>query len=119
MKTITKEVYYCEHCTKHGLSKSKMEYHEKICYSNPENIRPCYNCQHLGKKKIQICEEYYGQENFRNVDIFYCNKKQCFLYAPQNEIKGNVFDLSDEINNAMPKECENFKRKDYSLNGYY
>ena len=105
MKTKIKEVYYCEYCGKHGLRKHSMVYHESICAKNPENKRPCFDCRHLDKEQIQICEDYFGQENIRNVDLFYCNKKQCFLHTPQNKTKGNLYDLGDEVNHPMPKEC--------------
>ena len=49
MKELIKKVYYCDHCKKHGLSKPKMEHHEKICFKNPENNRPCFDCMNLEK----------------------------------------------------------------------
>ena len=54
MKTVTKPVYYCEHCKKHGLSKSAMTYHESICFNNPINFRPCFGCVNLEKKETEI-----------------------------------------------------------------
>lgn len=105
MKIKVKEVYYCEHCSKHGLSKHKMAYHEKICSKNPENSRPCLNgCTHLVQRNTAI----YGIESERYANLFYCEKKQCFLYTPQNEIKGNQFDLGHDLNEPMPKNCDDF-----------
>lgn len=113
MKTQKKEVYYCDYCKKHGLNKSKMEYHEETCFKNPENKRPCFNCHYLEKKETFISGMYSnGLEWERTVNLLHCNKKQHFLYTPKNQFKGNQFDLGDYENNPMPKECEFYD--DYS-----
>jgi len=39
MESKTKQVYYCDHCKKHGLVRSAMERHELICKKNPDNHR--------------------------------------------------------------------------------
>ena len=107
MKEITKKVYYCEHCGKHGLSKPKMIYHENICFNNPVNFRPCFGCHNLTKKESQVTGYYYnGSEWIRKVDVFYCKAKDIYLHTPQNQIKENAHDLDDGINEPMPKECE-------------
>lgn len=36
MRTVRKNVYYCEHCRKHGLSRVSMERHERHCTLNPQ-----------------------------------------------------------------------------------
>ena len=36
MKTLTKNVYYCDFCRKHGLSRPAMEKHERHCTMNPQ-----------------------------------------------------------------------------------
>jgi len=113
MKTKTKQVYYCDHCNKHGLSSHMMKYHEKICTKNPKNFRPCFDCIFLTKKEIVIGGNYYnGDEWVRNVDLLFCDKKKIFLYTPKNEIKGNAFDIEEE-NESMPKECDLLTYKDY------
>lgn len=110
MKTKTKEVFYCEYCNKHGLSKSKMEYHEKVCWKNPLNYRPCFHCINLNKKETEIYGNYYnGSEWTRKVDLLYCIEKKCFLYTPKNQIKGNQFDLGDDSNIPMPERCDIYK----------
>lgn len=107
MKTVNKPVYYCEHCKKHGLSKSAMIYHETICFNNPINFRPCFGCNNLQKKETEITGHYYnGSEWERKVNVFYCAKVDSFLYTPKNEIKKNAYDLGDYENNPMPKQCE-------------
>lgn len=35
MRILTKKVYYCEYCKKHGLSRHAMEKHERHCTLNP------------------------------------------------------------------------------------
>jgi len=107
MKSKVKEVYYCDYCKKHGLHKGKMAYHEKICRKNPENDRPCWSCYYLTSKEMGVClKDYRGIEYEKTVELFYCQKMDCFLYTPQNQIKGNQFDLGEYVNNPMPKNCE-------------
>lgn len=36
MKTKTKNVYYCDFCKRHGLSRFHMEAHERRCTLNPD-----------------------------------------------------------------------------------
>jgi len=109
MKTKTKEVFYCDYCKKHGLSKAAMVHHEAICYGNPENKRPCFNCQYLTKRETTIYGNYFnGSEWEREVNLFYCRAKEIFLYTPKNQVKGNQFDIGD-TNDPMPKECDVYK----------
>lgn len=42
MKIVKKDVYYCDHCNKRGLSKGAMNTHEKHCTANPD--RECRMC---------------------------------------------------------------------------
>jgi len=43
MKTIKKNVYYCDFCNKKGLSASHISIHEKHCTANPKRI--CRTCE--------------------------------------------------------------------------
>lgn len=36
MLTVTRAVYYCEHCKRHRLTKRSIEWHEPRCIYNPE-----------------------------------------------------------------------------------
>ena len=112
MKTITKPVYYCDYCKKHGLAKGAMKRHELLCFNNPANKRPCFNCQHLTKKEeTETCGyQYNGAEINRKVNDFYCLAKKTFLYTPQNEIKDNMHEIDNE---PMPKECEYYEEINY------
>ena len=35
MRTVTREVFYCEHCGRHRLTRSSIENHEPRCIYNP------------------------------------------------------------------------------------
>lgn len=108
MKSKTKEVFYCEFCNKNGLSRYKMEYHEKVCTRNPENYRPCLQCKYISKKEAKSYNYFQFGIIEREVELLFCDKKDVYLYTPKNQIKGNQFDLGDFENNPMPKECELF-----------
>lgn len=43
MKKVKKNVYYCDHCNKRGLSASHMRGHESSCTANPN--RYCKLCE--------------------------------------------------------------------------
>ena len=107
MYSKTKEVYYCQFCKKHGLSKSKMEYHENICTSNPSNKRACHDCMNLDKKDITLYFDTgeFGEQSVQKSCLF-CHKRNVFLYPPKVEVKKNWFEFGDELNEPMPKECE-------------
>jgi hypothetical protein len=52
MKTIKKNVYYCEYCNKRGLSAGHMSKHEKSCTLNINRI--CRVCNLLAKEKLEL-----------------------------------------------------------------
>ena len=130
MITKIKPVYYCEHCKKvgipkHGLSRYKMEYHERICFYNPENKRACIDCFYIEKKEVEVAETINGGyqniiKSKRTMNLFFCEKKQIFLHPPKVEIKGNakgiVIDNEIVANEPMPKVCADFKEIDISKN---
>lgn len=105
MYSKTKTVYYCQFCKKHGLSKQKMEYHEKTCNQNPENKRACHDCIILDKKDIRVYyDTWHGEESVVKSCLF-CNKRNVFLYPHKVELKKNWFEFGDELNEPMPKTC--------------
>lgn len=113
MKTETKQIYKCEYCNKLYQVKSACESHELACIKNPINFRPCFGCFNLEKKETLIYagfDDYYTDEpvNVKR-EFFFCNKKQIFLYTPQNEIKGNFNHTDTEggtfKNYPMPTKC--------------
>jgi len=107
MKIETKEIYKCEFCNKLYQVKRFAEYHEKICFKNPENNRPCFSCDNLTKQDTIVFVDY---PNNRNVSLFYCDAKEKYLYTPKSEIKKNYFELSEEANDPMPKKCKEYKK---------
>lgn len=112
MKEEIKKVYSCDYCKKKYFNKHFAEKHEFACYLNPENFRPCFTCEYITNKKVDIFSgiaDQNGQEMERQVSVFYCSAKNIFIHSPQVEIKGNALDLGDEINNPMPKNCDCFK----------
>ena len=105
---ITKiiEIYKCEYCKKIYQIKRFAVQHELRCCKNPDNKRPCFDCPMMVKKEIEIYESFYDGDHERKVDLLYCNYKEQFLYTPKTELKGTAFDLGNESNEPMPKECD-------------
>jgi hypothetical protein len=114
MKIKKIEVYFCEHCNKLYQRKWSCEKHEELCKKNPDNLRPCFGCSFLCKKEAEIYGDYTdGSEWKRTINLLFCNKKEIYLHTPQNEIKGNDFELGYTENNPMPKKCDLYSN-DYS-----
>lgn len=38
MREVTKIVFYCDHCRRHGLRRSAMAKHEAVCTMNPTRV---------------------------------------------------------------------------------
>jgi hypothetical protein len=107
MKIETKEIYKCDHCNKLYQIKSACVKHEEACSKSMVNQRPCFSCHNLIKKETTIYDDNWdGSESSKTVNLFYCENKKHFLYTPQNEIKQNRFELGDEENVPMPKQCD-------------
>ena len=106
-KEIT--AYFCSHCNKLYQRKHACLNHEKICYSNPDAQRACYVCIHLKKKDITHHYDTYCGASYETINIFHCNKLNKFVYPPNVEQKKNWFDLGDEINEPMPKKCNDIE----------
>jgi hypothetical protein len=70
MKTVKKNVYYCEFCKKKGLSSAHISKHEKHCTNNPN--RTCGLCERQSiselveefKKRfvVEECEDIRAEE---------------------------------------------------------
>jgi len=103
----TKEVYKCEYCRKLYQIKRFAIHHEILCSKNPANYRPCYGCPILEKKTTTIYHDHpLGGESEQEVSLLYCGYKKTFLYTHKNELKENQFDLGNDSNEPMPKECD-------------
>lgn len=59
----SQQKYKCDFCKKRGI-KRKMEFHEGICFRNPNRV--CFECKNTGKTIVDL-------EGFRSeVDCHYC-----------------------------------------------
>ena len=112
MKTETKEIYKCDFCKKLYQIRRFAELHEKFCSKNPDNDRKCFWCKYFKKKKVVIyCDSSNGEYDFeRNLELFYCDKIDSFIYPPKVEHKGNSFDLNDDSNEPMRRECDEYEK---------
>lgn len=117
MKQVTKEVYYCDHCSKHGLSKWQMERHEKYCPKDPKNIPKCWGCANLVVHENESYEHYYeggGEIHTRDIPIptyYTCkqlNKSLHTLGAVRKKLL-EKYPESFEYSELMPNSCELFK----------
>lgn len=101
-------VYQCDFCKKKLFRKHSMYLHEKRCWNNPENNRACLNCTNLEKVPYQLYDyhPYNGAEFSTKVNIFKCSVKGIFMHTPMNEHKQNAFQLGEDENHPMPKECD-------------
>lgn len=102
MKIEIKEIYKCGYCNKLYQIKSFCEKHEIQCHKNPDNYRQCLDyCPHLSKQKTTLYYDTYQGEDERIVNVFYCEKNECFLYPPKVEHKNNPLDIDN--NESMIK----------------
>lgn len=110
MKSKIKTVFYCDHCNKKGLVKSKMERHEELCPKNPVNARPCFSCYHLTKKVTTSIQRRPDDLDYKfNAELFYCNATKCFLHTPQAIAKKKTFEL-EEVSKPMPNTCDSYEQ---------
>ena len=81
MKTIKKNVYYCEYCNKHGLSASHISQHEKHCTRNLN--RECRLCGNITgykeeieslKKRFKVITEKI-EEGFTSIRVEWIGKE--------------------------------------------
>ncbi len=109
MRKRTIDVYNCDHCNKMYQRKHSCEAHERDCWRNPANYRPCYDCMNCTKKEQTIFEDdWQGYEVERKVEAFFCRAKGIALYPPKIENKGDnrFYDFEAYSNEPMPKKCE-------------
>lgn len=106
MKVYNKTVYECDYCKKLLKIKFYAERHEKRCFKNPDNYRPCLCCKHLEKKEYRLHFDTWCGEDSKMIKVFYCKEVKSFLYPPIVEHKKNAIDLGMECNEPMKKDCE-------------
>lgn len=105
METKTKQVYYCDHCKKHGLSKHHMERHEKYCNNNPDNYTECYGCDHL-----QRHTETNDEGTCTLFNYYTCSAKKIRVHnllAVRKKLPERYPEQFEE-STLMPKECSLF-----------
>jgi len=70
MKTVKKNVYYCDFCGKRGLSASHISRHEKSCTANPD--RECRLCKENRdiKSFIKQLKTRFEIKDIHSVDEF-------------------------------------------------
>lgn len=114
MKELTKKVFYCDYCKKHGLSKSSMSRHEKWCNYNPENRRACEGCINLEEVEVEYLfdSDEYGVIK-KSSKGFRCKVLDKILYPVKAEKKDlpNKFPQTFKNQEQMPKTCEFYKNE--------
>lgn len=99
MKTIKKNVYYCEYCNKHRLSASHIATHERHCTANP--LRICRLCGYNNgfvktiaklKERFIIIKEQVKYADF-DIDVIKWKNKEITL----DELK----DITDGCPNCI------------------
>lgn len=127
MKTIENiTIYKCDFCKKELKRKYAMELHEKLCNNNPENHKKCLSgCNYLETEIIDIdYETYYDHENgeqqykTERKTVFKCTKLNKLMYPYSIEKKDlpNRFPNSYDMQEPMPKECDEFNNDIYNFN---
>lgn len=111
MKTIKKEVYYCDFCKKHNTSKSAMVRHEKFCSANPDNKHACFNCAHLTKVDEDVEFIYDGQTIATTVQKYKCVKlnKKLHSYMAARKRLLDKYPHQFEGSALMPQICSYLK----------
>jgi len=60
----------------------------------------------MKKKEVEyFFDSGYGEDS-RMVEILHCSKLNSFMYPPKVEHKQNYYELGDELNQPMKRECE-------------
>jgi hypothetical protein len=86
MKELTKKVYYCDHCKKHGLVKHHIKRHESGCLRNPQ--RECKLCgatknfvlEYNADQLTQLPDKFASHETVQKISDE-CGCPACVLSA--------------------------------------
>lgn len=105
MIIIETTIYKCEFCKKLYQRRKWAEKHELRCSKNPINDRPCFHCRYLIMKDTEVVFCDFDPDDTALYSLFYCTKKELFLYPPSVEYKRGAYDLGDECNEPMPQTC--------------
>ena len=118
MKEKIEKTFRCDYCNKLYLRRHACIEHEKRCSKNPDNFRACFDCVHLEYFKEDLTKDSIWDEHTFRVPVFYCRKKDVYVYPPKNEHKKNAYSASDlgdgqKENIPMKKECADFEAQQY------
>ena len=120
MQEIKTTIYKCDFCPKYYRRKHFTEKHEKSCKNNPDNYRACHSCKNLTMESVEMVEELPYDYYEYKVNALLCKKKECYVYPPKVEHKGNYYKDLELLNMPMPKVCKDidfppFVRKEIGL----
>lgn len=101
-------LYICDHCKKKGQRKGAMEWHEKWCPKNPENLKACTGCKFLKETEVTIYWDAFDGERESKRKAFRCTKLDKLLYPLVVQRRGldERFPEHFEDQEPMPKVCE-------------
>lgn len=121
MKTREATIYNCDYCNKRLLHKGYMERHEKECFANPDNQRPCFNCGYQERVEVKF---YTGKNTYiddepiyRATQGFKCTLKDKLLIPPKARFKNErsngsigfvLYKEKETEQYDMPKNCAEF-----------
>jgi len=98
MKTIKKNVYYCDFCGKRSLSASAMKKHELHCTANPDrHCRLCDNNSGVRDIVIELKKRFEFEEVMDEFAEFHTEAKWVRNPITLSEIEG----LADNCPNCM------------------
>lgn len=115
--TEHRDVYRCPWCGKYYIRPQDATYHSTMCRKNPENIHPCFWCEHLERRDAEVSFEWIGgfgeyHEEIREVPSFYCTKHDQWLYTKLADRKNHpCVNAGDHF--LMPHECADFHMRYY------
>lgn len=109
MKTVKRDVFYCDFCKRHRLTKSAIEAHEPKCIYNPERSRCGWHHQPFVPEKPGA----YTAELKKNCDADWLREKTngcpaCMLAVVVQA--GLTSNEMYELNFNYTKEVERFRR---------
>lgn len=113
--------YECDFCKKRLYVRHAMEKHEKICDSNPENSKACFNCKFLERTVIDVYFETHYHPDYgsasaeKKVDGFKCSlyNKLMFPWKIERKELHIKYPGTYDEQEPMPKECDGRQEQNY------
>lgn len=107
MKTVKKNVYYCDYCKTHKLTTFAMKLHEKHCTANPN--RDCRMCGNGGVVPVDAHGEFDNQASAEDLDKLrhdVDNCPACMLAALRQAETASDFDYQKEATAYLKQKRE-------------